>query len=464
VPSQGAAVSKASTLPARDGAPKEAPASHAPAPRKATPATRSASPPDDETSKRYFKPYGLQVEVLIRDILDSGHFALSPDGRIAQYVGGVYVAADPLVGAVRDRLGNRYRNTHVSNIRPVFIDQLRKTSALLSEHPSDRRVNVKNGMLDIETGELTPHDPTALSQIQLPVNWNPDAASPIFDAWLWERTDGQDQALLEAIGLVLCPWMNQRKTVFLYGPTRSGKSTLVRLIEALVGPYKAAVSLHQLGSNRFMAAELRGKLLNVAGDLSDRHLDDLSLFKQITGDDLIVAEHKHGHPFSFHNRALMVFSANFPPMVSEGSRAYFARVQPFLFPLSLEGVEDPEIESKLRAEIEGILVRLVEGARRWYQRGSYLPTDPAVSADFERKSDLVAAFVAESTVPDPGAFLIAGDLLEPYRRHCKRDGRKALGRNTFYARVDNFLGSRRRAGNTGPEGWMGYRLFKPADA
>jgi putative DNA primase/helicase len=45
----------------------------------------------------------------------------------------------------------------------------------------------------------------------------------------------------------------------------------------------SAVTLHQLAENKFMGAELYGKMLNVAADLSAAHVADTSLFKMLSG-------------------------------------------------------------------------------------------------------------------------------------------------------------------------------------
>ena len=48
-----------------------------------------------------------------------------------------------------------------------------------------RLINMKNGLLDIKTMELLPHDPKVYSTIQLPIEYDPNAAvTPIFDSYL----------------------------------------------------------------------------------------------------------------------------------------------------------------------------------------------------------------------------------------------------------------------------------------
>jgi putative DNA primase/helicase len=83
---------------------------------------------------------------------------------------------------------------------------------------------------------------------------------------------------------MLDPTITPTKAVFLFGAARSGKSTYLRLLQEIAGPENySAVTLHQLSDDRFAAANLYGKMLNVAADLPASHVEDLSTFKMMTG-------------------------------------------------------------------------------------------------------------------------------------------------------------------------------------
>jgi putative DNA primase/helicase len=197
-------------------------------------------------------------------------------------------------------------------------------------------------MLDLETGELLAHSPAYRSTHQLTVDWVPDAEAPVFKEWLEGSAGAQADILLEAASAILDASSSPAKALFLFGPARSGKSTFLRLLEALLGPeFVAGVSLHQLSDDHFAAANLYGKRLNVDADVRAADVRDLSLFKRLTGEDVITANRKYGHQFEFRNRALFAFSANELPAVGENSRAYVARMVPVLFGRSFEGHEDP---------------------------------------------------------------------------------------------------------------------------
>ncbi len=423
----------------------------------------SAKPgPGDDPSAQFFDSDGLRALDVAEQVLSRHHLALAPDGSIRQYVGGVYVDSEPMVAALRELLANRYRPMHRKAVEELVVDLLRSRDLVLGDLAHPGLVNVANGMLDLATGTLADHDPKYLSTWQLPVKWNPNATCPFLDGWLADRVGDQVEGLLEAASLVLAPWITQRKTLFLYGPERSGKSTFARLVEHLVGELATtSVSLHALATNRFAAASLYGRALNVAGDLSDHHVDDLALYKQVTGDDLVAAERKFRDAYTFHNRALFVFTANQPPTVGETSGAYMARTWPVMFPNSVTGSEDRTIEDRLKAEAEGFLVQLVRAAQAWIARGGYQLANPLVVDHFAQQSDVAALFAAEVIAADPGGFTSGREVFEAYSEWAVSNGRGRLGRNRFLARLDNTLGPRQRpvGTNTGPTGWRDVRIL-----
>jgi putative DNA primase/helicase len=428
--------------------------------------TPSASPASPSNPAWFFNEGGLRLDALLDHVLDGARFALGRDGNAWTYRDGVY-RHDPheLVRRTREALGERWRRQHLQNLEVVLTAHLAGEGMVLGDAPLGQLVNLRNGMLDPLTGELHPHDPDHMSFAQIPVEWNPDAVCPRFDRWLVERCGDQGDDLLEAVALMLIPWVGQRKVVFLFGPSRSGKGTFLRILEAIAGEHHtAAVTLHQLATNRFAAAGLYGQILNSAGDLSDHHVDDLSLFKMLTGDDLISAEHKFKDPFTFRNGALFIFSANTPPTVSETSRAYTNRVRPYLFPWTYEGAEDQRVEAELLQELPGILVALVAAVRRWRERGGYAPANPMVVDAFAQQSDVAALFTAQVVGADPGGFVAGKSLHDAYVEWARANGRHPIGRNKFLTRLDSVLGQRvRRDGRTGGTGWADVRLLPEAE-
>ncbi|WP_322765062.1 DNA polymerase [Cyanobium usitatum] len=376
------------------------------------------------------------------------HLAMSGDQSVAVYQGGVFHNGTSLwwTRLVSETLGDDYRPEFEASVTKIALAQL-KTEGLVIPFQQPRPViNFQNCLLEVRELLQRDHTPEHLTLIQLPHRWNPAAECPVFLRWVEQVAPGQLDGLLDVCCqmLDLSEW--PRLIVFLTGPTRSGKSTWIRILNALVGAHlRANVSLHDLsrsGQDKFATSSLFGKVLNTFADLSAEDLQDLSMVKVLTGGDEFEAQRKHGHRFQMRNQAMLVFSANTVPATSESSGAFLARVAHFEFPHSFQGREDKTIEERiLRDEIPGVLRLMVEALHKRKQRGNFLPLDEGRQQAFAERTDRVRMFLAERTAPGKkGPRCIPRSEL--YQLFCswveEEHGGKAgriLGKHKFNERV-----------------------------
>lgn len=423
-----------------------------------------AKRPDEDGSK-YFrtrdKPISLQPADAARDIIAATPAAMTAEKTIALYADGVYqVNDDVILSKVVDMFGNYFNPSISANIKLFMRGLLTGQGAVLPERATSPLLNCANTMVDLRTGATTAHSPGHMSSVQVTVPYDPDATCPLYDAWLREalRQDGHTDAdverlvadIEEAASTMLDPTRTPSKALFLFGPSRSGKSTFLRLLKAVAGSANtSAVTLHDLASDQFAAANLYSKMLNVAADLSNKHVEDLSLFKMLTGEDVINGNRKYGSQFTFTNQSLMAFSANELPTVSESSRAYAERMKPFNFPNSFAGREDKTLEEKLMAELPGILARWVRAYGRFLERGGYGATDAATQSSFESKSDRVVQFFQDMcTVTEArhGDKLTESestgrrDTAMAFNAWSERNGGSKMGERAFFQRLASIPG------------------------
>lgn len=407
------------------------------------------------------KPLTFKPVDAAQKIMDGTPAAITVEKNIALYVGGVYqVDEDAILSRVVGLLGNFYTPAYLKQTTDVLRGLLAAEGRKLPERMSLPLLNCVNGMVDLRTGELLPHSPDYMSYVQVTAAYEPDTATPNYDAWLRDalRKEGATDAELDALvadieetaGTMLDPSRTPSKTLFLFGPSRSGKSTFLRLLRAVAGAKNtSAVTLHNLATDQFAAANLYGKMLNVAADLSNKHVEDLSLFKMITGEDVVQANRKYGNQFEFTNQCLVAFSANELPTVSEASRAYAERMKPFEFPNSFAGREDKTLEDKLMGELPGILARWVKAYGRFLARGGYGRTDAATQANFEAKSDRVVQFFQDMCTVAPATYgqkmdaaSATGrrDVAMAFNAWAERNGGSKMGERAFFNRFAQMAG------------------------
>lgn len=439
----------------------QAPAKLGKRPKGKTPTATEAEADAAKLFRVRDKPFRFQPKDGALMVLDAYPAAIGRDKEIALYVNGAYsVDPDAVRRVLALKLGNMYEPAHVASTTHQLDAILHDGGHVLPERAAEPLMNCLSGMVDLRTGELVDHDPKFLSFVQMAVTYAPDMPTPVYDAWLRSvlRKPGASDASVEALiadleetaGTMLDPSKTPSKAVFLFGPSRSGKSTFLRLLKAVAGRANtSAVTLHQLSDDVFASANLYGKSLNVAADLSSRDVRDLSAFKMLSGEDEVQANRKYGAQFPFTNQALFAFSANELPTVSEASRAYAERMKPFNFPNSFAGSEDKTLESKLMAELPGILARWVKAYGRMLSRGGYAASDAVTAAEFEAKSDRVAMFVRDRcTVADAeyGKSLPVDQcttrkaVYEAFAEWVEGNGGKAMGRTAFNDRLSKISG------------------------
>lgn len=395
------------------------------------------------------KKDGLLVAALADDIARDHPLMHDPGDQVWVYVGGVWRPDEHgwVRRSVAGRLGNKTRPAHTAAV----VHYILGVSDLMLCQPVPEYVNVKNGLLDWRTGRLEPHRPDVLSTVQLDVAWDPDATCPAIDAWLadvlpadlLEPTDDGPGFIWEVIGYLCFSGNPLHKAILLLGSGRNGKGTFLRLVTRLLGMANvSSVDLHSLVTNRFRAAELFGKVANIAGDLDGSWLESTALFKAITGDDPIQAERKYGAPFDYKPFAVPVYSANKVFGTPDSTDGYLSRWVVIPFPNSFLGREDRTLDTRLQTpdEIAGMFTKAIAGLRAVMARNNF--TNPASTAEayqrFADESDPIRGFLAETTRKAEGEFVIRDKVWEIYKLWTEESGiRKALSRTKLYAGLEN---------------------------
>ena len=415
----------------------------------------------------YFTERGQLVTARIGEaIRRAGNLRTGADGRLYRYDSGVY-RGDGDVWArakVRELLGDRVTRNHFSEVS-TWLHSFPPT---VYGRPATETINVANGLLDWRTGELRPHDPDFISTVQIPVAWDPGAKCPRTEQFLMEvfPTDAVEIAG-EVMGYALYAGNPYRKAVLLLGSGGNGKSKYLAIVSALLGPANvASVPVQVFGEHRFAAAELFGKLANVAGDLDARAIKRSDVFKMITGGDPIMAERKNCHPFSFVSFALPLFSANEPPISSDQTQAWFDRWLILPMENRIEGTAkcDPFLEAKLTspAELAGALVLAVDGLRRLMDRGGFAEPESVRSAgeQYRDRLDSARGFVAESCVLHVDAWTPRSGLYKAYRHWCQDSGKFPVSAENFNARLRaDYPAQVEERGRNGIRGWSGVGLL-----
>ena len=308
----------------------------------------------------------------------------------------------------------------------------------IDEFKCDQHVfNMANGVLDLDNNKLMAHSPDWMLMSKSPVKFDPNAECPNFLKFMHQVMEPKYHSLIEEfIGYVLWNEYLIHKAFMFLGPKRTGKSTLIRVIEAAIGSKDCShVSLQDLTKNRFMRARLFGKKLNSYGDLPVTPIADAGIFKNLTGEDTIDAENKFEHPFGFKNIAKILFSANALPKMKVHDDAFYTRWIIVLFNNSVFGKEDPKLTAKLTTseELSGIINLALAGLKRLKENEWKFTYADDAAAIYRRNSYPVIAFLEDEYEVSEG-YVVKSELVDAYNKYAIQMGlplatsKKAFGK------------------------------------
>lgn len=327
----------------------------------------------------------------------------------------------------------------IKRIYDLFISDasLQVTTEDLNRYPVEW-INFRNGFYDPRSKRMIPHDPKFRATNQIPHVYNPEGQlkGTAVQEWLMfiGNTPEDIEMLCQFSGLCLTRDTRQQKFLILNGEGGTGKSTVIRMIEKMIGTENISnISLNQL-TQRFQAFGLMGKLLNSCADLEIDALSDTSILKKALGEDTFSAESKGKDQISVRNYAKLLFSTNQLPIVkSEQTNGFYRR----LLILTMDRVpetKDPEFFDRLSAEIDDFIRISVTALERLYQNGRITESPGSIEAVKRLRcdSDTVEAFLTEKIVRTPDGRIKKLDLYREYESFCQDMERQSLTKQNFY--------------------------------
>lgn len=365
----------------------------------------------------------ISTDVIANALTLEYYFAKGEGGKLYVYKDGRYCdcGREFVKTKVKELLCEWNKSDKWSSYRVREVEEyIAADCPKLLSRPPEGKVNVRNGIIDVRSRVLEPHTPDFLSPIQLPIIYDPDAKPEALEAFFREvfPADCCDTLPWQILGLLMVPYTGLQKAILLLGDRAAGKSTFLEVVKAfLVRENCSACSLQSLEENRFAAANLVGKLANICADLPNRHLEDTSVFKSITGEDVIQAERKMQPSFSFKPFARLIFSANRVPRSSDTTQAFLDRWIVVPFERSFRDNPKPrgELVARLTTpqELSGALNKALEFLPGVLAHG--IPETESLRKGgkiFREEVDSVASWIYENCVFGSSLYVPKDDLLQ----------------------------------------------------
>lgn len=302
--------------------------------------------PSRESNKNF------QKERLVEDIEQAYSFRKIRDSEeVYVYKNGYYQPKGQQIieEECEKRLGPEFTINRVREVKNKI--EVRSYIKRRKFRPPQRKINLQNGVYDLEKEELIDHSPDFYFKQKIPVRYNPDAECPNIHDFLSDIVESEKEVktLREIIGYCLLPDYPIAKAFMLVGKGNNGKSRYLDLLREIVGEENAEEKgLQELEDSRFGTHWLSNKLACIDDDLSSNKLRETSTMKKLTGGSKIGAEVKYGGQYSFKNYSKLVFACNELPQTTDDSDGFYRRWILVEFPYKFKEKPDPgnELEKK----------------------------------------------------------------------------------------------------------------------
>jgi putative DNA primase/helicase len=323
---------------------------------------------------------------------------------------------------------------------PASIEDFDKKHDLLA---------ARNGVINLRTGQLQPHDANLLLTRRVDVDYDPNARAPRWEQFLREVFPMHRDLpayMQRLIGYGITGYTSEQCFAVLWGTGANGKSvftdTLTEVFRELstTTPFSTFEDRASGGIPNDLAA-LKGARLTFAAEGEQGRPMAEAVLKRVTGRDEIAARFMRKEFFSFRPTFLLLLATNFQPQFRGQDDGLWRRVklipwQRFFAP----DERDHRLPDVLLGEMQGIVTWAVQGAQQWFAGGLQ---DPDVIRDstkeYRETSDILAGFLPGVLVADPDAGVMDGNTAyQSYTDWAAEENlpaKEVLTRRTFYGKL-----------------------------
>lgn len=303
-------------------------------------------------------------------------------------------------------------------------------------------LNCQNGLIDLKTGKLLPHDRKLLITKISKAEYNSTAPySPLWLQFLNSITCGDkdlEQYLQKAIGYSLTALTQEQCFFICQGGGSNGKSTFLEVIADIIGDYAGNIQIDSLmvKQNRNGTsdlARLKGiRFLTSSEPTQGMRLDE-GLIKQLTGGDRITAAKKYGNEFEFTADFKLWIATNHEIIIRGTDKGIWRRIRviPFNADIPADKI-DKTLRYKLRKDLPSILKWAVDGCLLWQREGLISPQCVEVATQsYRQQMNTIERFINDCIEEFENYTLPANEVYQVYCAWCKINGEHQQNNTNF---------------------------------
>lgn len=306
---------------------------------------------------------------------------------------------------------------------------------------------VKNGVVNLQTGELLPHRKDYYLSKASPVEYNPQATCPTWESMLEKVQPNVEirNFIQRIVGYALVGYQTKQHFIVFHGEKgMNGKSTFMKTLSDIMGDYakKANQATFLKGNGGGKGAHqddlvylVGARMVSISETAPGAPLDE-SLVKAFTSGDEMTARGMYKSSFSFRPTALPILDSNYKPKIVGDDGGIWRRLLLVSWDIQIPADEvDLNFQDKLRNEYPGILAWCVRGAAAFTGQQGISPPQAIVEAtrDYRLESDNIQTFLNSNfeavdgdTLPPP-SLPDLDSLFALWKAFCEDNEIKAVG-------------------------------------
>lgn len=338
---------------------------------------------------------------------------------------------------------------------------------ILESHPDDfdadpDLLNCPNGVVDLRTGLMSPHDPDLRMTKITGAEYVKGAAHPD-----WDKA-------LQALPAEILDWYQLRKgqaitghmtsddlVIIQHGGGSNGKSAVLGATSNAAGT-KASGYYLQVADRALLGngndnhptelMDFMGARYAVLEETPEARRLDTNRMKKVAGTEQITARRIAKDPVTFNATHSLFLNTNHKPVVDETDHGTWRRLALVTFPYTfrkdagdvrgpMDRLGDPTLRERCKTDpqvLEAALAWMVEGARRWYAAGRIMPLIPErVARDtlaWRAEADPVLSFINNALTFDYKRHVLSSELYQAYNDALTEKGQRPCSDRTFTER------------------------------
>jgi len=341
----------------------------------------------------------------------------------------------------------------------------------VSEFDNDKwLLNLRNGTLDLRTGQLRPHEREDYITKLIDIDYDPNAQCPTWLSFLNRIMNGNQNLisfLRRAIGYSLTGQVNERAVFVLYGKGANGKSVLTETARSLLDDYAtvapvSAIMKRQKNANTNDLAKLRSARFVAVNETDEGGRIDESAIKAMSGNEKVTARLLYSEYFDFMPEFKLWLTTNYKPTIRGTDEGIWDRLKLIPFDVRIPKEEqDKHLLEKLQNEFSGILNWAIQGCLDWRLNGLGAPPEvEQATNDYRKEQDIFTLFITQCCVLGESKWVSTASFRKEYEKFCVENGEQPYLAGNAFAEKLRTLGCMPKPMRQG-RGWSGIGLLIP---